>query len=52
MRSRGLIRVGYFALLWLLLVALWYAIRWSGLIKPALVVARRCCGAVLGHAHP
>ncbi len=39
MRPGGLIRVGYVVLPWLLLVALWCAVRWSGLVKPALVPA-------------
>ena len=35
----ALARIGYFALPWLLLIAIWYAVRWSGLVKPALVPA-------------
>ena len=35
----ALLRIGSFALPWLLLVALWSLVRWSGLVKPALVPA-------------
>jgi NitT/TauT family transport system permease protein len=35
----ALARIGYFALPWLLLIAIWYGVRWSGLVKPALVPA-------------
>ena len=35
----ALVRIGSLALPWLLLVALWSLVRWSGLVKPALVPA-------------